>query len=168
MADFLPAFEQTILAEGGYQLTNISSDRGGMTYAGVARNAWPQWPGWSYIDQGDTPPAEMVRQFYRQNFWEPLGLTALNSQRVAQSLYDFAVNAGVSTAAKLAQIVVGATPDGKIGPVTTANINQTHPDLFIAHYALAKIARYRDIVRKDRTQIKFLLGWINRALDGAK
>jgi hypothetical protein len=33
-------------------------------------------------------------------------------------------------------------------------------------YALAKIARYRDIVRKDKTQIKFLLGWINRTLEG--
>jgi hypothetical protein len=33
-------------------------------------------------------------------------------------------------------------------------------------YALAKIARYRDIVQRDKTQIKFLLGWINRTLAG--
>jgi hypothetical protein len=32
-------------------------------------------------------------------------------------------------------------------------------------FTLAKIARYRDIVRKDKTQLKFLVGWINRALE---
>jgi hypothetical protein len=37
-------------------------------------------------------------------------------------------------------------------------------ELFVASYALAKIARYRDIVMRDRSQIKFLLGWLNRAL----
>ena len=35
-------------------------------------------------------------------------------------------------------------------------------------YALAKITRYRDIVQRDRTQGKFLLGWLNRTLNGLK
>jgi len=34
----------------------------------------------------------------------------------------------------------------------------------VAYYALAKIARYRDIVTRDRSQMKFLLGWLNRTL----
>ena len=166
MADFAPAFEKTLIAEGGYQLTNIANDNGGQTYAGIARKMNPQWAGWSYIDEGGTPPADMVRVFYKQNYWEPLGLTAIESQAVAAAIYDFAVNAGTGTAAKLAQIVAGTTPDGRIGPASTAAINAIRPELFMAHYALAKIARYRDIVRRDKTQIKFLMGWINRTLDG--
>jgi len=167
MAEFLPAFERMIVNEGGYVLHTVAGDRGGMTYAGIARNFHPSWQGWKVIDQGETPPAELVRQFYRSNFWAPLRLDDVEHQEVAGNLFDFGVNAGLSTAAKLAQLVVGATPDGKIGAKTLQALNAIDTDLFVARYALAKIARYRDIVRKDRSQIKFLVGWVSRALHGS-
>jgi len=47
-------------------------------------------------------------------------------------------------------------------------INDADPEKFVLEYALAKIARYRDIVTRDRVQQKFLLGWINRTLNGLK
>lgn len=165
MADFLPAFEAMIRREGGYKLHTVEHDTGGMTYAGIARNKNPQWAGWIIIDQGGTPQADLVRGFYRSNFWNPLRLDEVSDQRVASSLFDFAVNAGTGTASKLAQIVVGTTPDGRIGAKSIEALNASNPELFLAHFTLAKIARYRDIVRRDRNQQKFLLGWINRALE---
>jgi lysozyme family protein len=39
MANFDPAFDKMIRNEGGFKLTNIEGDRGGQTYAGIARNA---------------------------------------------------------------------------------------------------------------------------------
>lgn len=164
MAEFLPAFERMIVNEGGYVLHTVKDDRGGMTYAGIARAFHPNWPGWRVIDQGETPPADLVRQFYRSNFWHPLRLDEVEHQDVAGNIFDFGVNAGLGTAAKLAQLVAGTTPDGKIGRKTIEALNAIDPDLFVARYALAKIARYRDIVAKNRTQQKFLLGWINRTL----
>ena len=164
MAEFLPAFERMIVNEGGYVLHTVAGDRGGMTYAGIARNFHPSWQGWKVIDQGETPPAELVRQFYRSNFWAPLRLDEVEHQEVAGNLFDFGVNAGRGTAAKLAQLVVGVTPDGKVGAKTLSALNAIDPDLFVARYALAKIARYRDIVVKNRTQQRFLVGWLNRAL----
>lgn len=164
MAEFLPAFERMIVNEGGYVLHTVAGDRGGMTYAGIARNFHPSWQGWKVIDQGETPPAELVRQFYRSNFWAPLRLDEVEHQEVAGNLFDFGVNAGLGTAAKLAQLVVGVTPDGKVGAKTLSALNAIDPDLFVARYALAKIARYRDIVVKNRTQQRFLVGWLNRAL----
>ena len=167
MADFLPAFERMLVNEGGYRLVKIAGDNGGLTYAGISRKNWPDWPGWDDIDAGRVPDATMVRGFYRANFWRPLELDDVTDQRIAQTLFDFAVNAGPGTAAKLAQLVVGATPDGKVGPRTLAALNSAHADQFVPLYALAKIARYRDIVTRDRAQIKFLLGWINRTLKEA-
>lgn len=167
MAEFLPAFERMIVNEGGYVLHTVKDDRGGMTYAGIARAFHPNWPGWRVIDQGETPPADLVRQFYRSNFWHPLRLDEVEHQDVAGNIFDFGVNAGLGTAAKLAQLVAGTTPDGKIGAKTLQSLNGIDPDLFVARYALAKIARYRDIVTGNRTQQRFLVGWINRVLKGA-
>ena len=162
--EFLPAYESMIRNEGGYKLHTVPGDKGGMTYAGIARNHWPRWPGWPALDSGEIPASTLVAEFYRENFWDKVRGDAIESQAVAQTLFDFAVNAGVGTAVKLAQLVVGQTPDGALGPKTLAAINATDPVKFVLSYALAKIARYRDIVTRDRTQEKFLLGWINRAL----
>mgnify|MGYP005854028985 CR=1 FL=1 len=164
MADFASAFESMILNEGGYQLINVEGDRGGMTYAGISRRFHPSWPGWAAVDRGDIPDSELVRQFYRGNFWAPIRGDDITNQAVARNIFDFAVNAGVTTAVRLAQIVSGATPDGKIGPKTLAALNGMDPERFVLAYALAKLARYRDIVSRDPTQQKFLLGWINRIL----
>lgn len=165
MADFLPAFEAMIRNEGGYVLHDVPGDRGGMTYAGIARNMNPQWPGWALIDRGSEVPAQLVREFYKANYWNPIQGDQITSQVIAQTIFDFHVNAG-AVARKLAQLVVGATPDGAIGPKTVAALNAYDPDRFVMAYALAKIARYRDIVSRDRSQLKFLLGWINRTLQG--
>lgn len=164
MADFLPAFEAMIKNEGGYVLHTVEGDRGGMTYAGIARNMNPKWPGWVLIDNGDQVPAQMVRDFYRASYWNPMQGDRINSQVIAQTIFDFSVNAG-AVARKLAQLIVGATPDGAIGDKTVTLLNAYDEQKFVMAYALAKIARYRDIVTRDRTQQKFLLGWINRTLE---
>jgi lysozyme family protein len=166
MADFLPAFEAMILAEGGYVLHKVEGDRGGLTFAGISRNNWPDWSGWEAVDRGDQPTAEQVRSFYRARFWTPLQADAM-PQAVATTIYDFAVNAGLRTATILAQAVVGTTPDGQVGPKTLEALQAVDPDLFVARYALAKLARYEQIVRRDRSQAKFLLGWLSRTLQGA-
>lgn len=164
MAEFLPAFERMILNEGGYKLHTVAGDRGGMTYAGIARKRWPDWAGWSVIDHGDRPDAESVRRFYRAYFWQPVQGDGIVSQRIAQTLFDFGVNAGTKTAVVLAQSVLGVTPDGVVGPKTLTAINSADEDKFLLAYALAKVARYAQIVTRDRSQGKFLLGWINRTL----
>ena len=50
MANFDSAFDKMIRNEGGFKLTNIAGDRGGQTYAGIARNVHPGWPGWRFVD----------------------------------------------------------------------------------------------------------------------
>lgn len=168
MAEFLPAFERAIVAEGGYKLHTVPGDTGGMTYAGIARNPNPQWPGWAWIDRGETPPSELVRAFYRAGWWEPLGCEQIADHDVAYTLYSFGTNSSAygrpAVAAKLAQVVVGVTPDGVVGPRTVAAINAMEPRLFLALYALARIGRYAEIVNRNRSQGKFLLGWVNRTL----
>lgn len=170
MAEFDPAFEKMLHDEGGYQLTNIPGDRGGMTYAGIARNPNPDWPGWALVDRKEFggPLTSMVREFYRQRFWNVVRGDEIRDQAIAETIFNFAVNTGTSVAIKLAQVIVGATPDGGIGPKTVELLNQCTAQKFVPSYALAKIGRYANICNKDRGQSKFLLGWINRTLQGLK
>lgn len=168
MTAFDAAFERMIMNEGGYRLTNVANDRGGQTYAGIARNFHPNWAGWRYIDAndlGNLDLSRLVREFYKEQFWDKVSGDAIERPAIAETIFDFAVNAGVSTAVKLAQIVVEAMPDGRIGPATLAKLNAMD-DTFVLRYALAKVARYAQICNKDRTQSKFLLGWINRTIKG--
>ena len=164
MADFAPIYDAGIRNEGGYRLTNVSGDRGGQTYSGIARNKHPKWPGWSYIDRGESPPTAMVREFYRVEFWDRIRGDEIADPAVAGTIYDFAINADWRISAKLAQAVIGVAPDGVIGPVTLAGLNLANAEDFRKSFALAKIQRYADIVNRDRSQGKFLLGWINRTL----
>jgi len=169
MADFAPAFEKMLHDEGGMQLTNIPGDRGGMTYAGIARNANPDWAGWQFIDRKDFGGAtQLVREFYKVNFWDRIRGDNLTNQAIAETIFNFSVNTGVGVASKLAQLIVGVTPDGAIGAKTVERLNICTAEKFLPAYALAKISRYAQICNKDRSQSKFLLGWINRTLAGLK
>lgn len=168
MADFLKAFEKAIIAEGGYKLHTVKHDTGGMTYAGIARKHNPHWHGWSWIDRGDVPPSDLVRDFYREGWWNPIMGDQIHDQDVAYTIYSFATNSSAykrpTVAVKLVQATVGTTPDGAFGPKTLAAVNDMEPRLFLALYALARLARYEAIVRRNRTQGKFLLGWLSRTL----
>jgi len=171
MADFNPAFDKMIVDEGGYQLTTLAGDTGGMTYAGIARNPNPHWPGWNLIDHGalNNPLLTgMVRNFYKAEFWDRIRGDEITNSVVAESIFNFGVNTGVKVAIKLAQLIVGATPDGAVGDVTLQKLNAIDGEAFRKAYALAKITRYADICNKNRTQSRFLLGWINRTLKGLK
>jgi lysozyme family protein len=171
MANFEQAFEKMIADEGGYVLHTIPGDTGGMTYAGIARNKNPNWGGWNLIDHNEINNAlltSFVRAFYKTDFWDRLRGDEITNQVVAESVFNFGVNTGMGVAVKLAQLIVGATPDGAVGNVTLQKFNNVEPEAFKKAYALAKITRYVDICNKNRTQSKFLLGWLNRTLKGLK
>ena len=176
MANFRPALEAILAHEGGFQLTNTAHDKGGMTYAGISRRGNPHWAGWDLIDRGDTESDVLklhVESRYRSNYWTPIEGDKLPSQEVALSMFSCAVLSGPSTSVRLAQMVCGVTADGIMGPVTLGRLEHIQSgspaeELFDARFALARIARYSEIVKRNPTQAKFLRGWINRALRDSK
>lgn len=163
MADFDKHIDDLIAKEGGWKLTDIKHDRGGQTYAGISRRANPKWAGWTKIDAGDLKSLEgLAKEYYFSHYWTPLKLNAVEDEDVAAMIFGAGVHQGAGTAARLAQISSGASVDGAIGPNTLQAINGTDPAMFMARFALAAINRYREICNRDRSQNKFLLGWLNR------
>ena len=58
MADFDLAYAPVAKWEGGW--THDSGDKGGETYAGIARAFFPDWPGWHFIDAAKAHPTGSI------------------------------------------------------------------------------------------------------------
>lgn len=109
MADFALAFSATIKAEGGY--VNDPQDPGGETYKGIARKMNSKWDGWIIIDMmkkernfpanldGNSQLQEKIKTFYEINYWDKIRGDDISNQHIAESIFDFAVNAGRNRAA---------------------------------------------------------------------
>lgn len=187
MAKFEIAHKATSQNEGGYSLN--PSDHGGETYRGIARNFHPKWQGWQGIDAAkkrllppppygtreyrnwmahfndiiDSAPLlqKYVDEFYKANFWDAYRLGEIESQEVANRLFDAAVNAG-SRGIKWAQEAAGVKTDGVVGPATLKALNATVPAVLLAK--MKEIAGdYRMMkVAADPSQKQFLKGWLRR------
>lgn len=176
MAQFELALESTLKSEGGYVFDK--DDPGGETYKGIARFRNPKWPGWVSVDilknkrnfpqnlDNDETLQTQIKELYKANYWHRIKGDDINDQDIAESIFDFAVNAGPATSAKLAQITVGSKPDGVIGPYTLEKINADNTRAFLSVFALSKIGRYVNICEKRKESRKYFFGWVRRTLEG--
>lgn len=181
MANFKISEQETGRFEGLY--ANNPSDRGGETYAGIARKFWPNWLGWKKIDaikskygktasiinqyaKKDAELSEMISQFYKGNFWDSLKLDAVTDQQLANTVYDFGVNSGTDRAAKTLQNaandtgLVSVVVDGKVGAKTIAAINALSPLNVHTNFNRRRTDFYKSIAVGSQAQ--FLKSWLSR------
>lgn len=83
--------------EGGYVLTNRKDDRGGMTFAGIARNKNDKWPGWAIVDAileeiGLTPETmmdqDLVVDFNAPEYRDKIQNVGERSEALEDMAYD--------------------------------------------------------------------------------
>lgn len=131
MAVFEKAFAKTVTAEGGY--VNNPNDRGGETYMGITRKNYPKLKMWATIDKlknvlskrdlnsklsKDEDIQKEVKDVYKKNYWTPLKLDLINSQRVANEFFDISVNCGTKAAIKSMQRTAGLVETGRMNTQT--------------------------------------------------
>lgn len=161
MASFDRAIVKTLAHEGGAKFTEDPTDRGGATKYGISQRAYPN------VDIRNLTEHQ-AREIYKRDYWDRVRADEISSQLVAESIFDTCVNMGVRTGSRLAQIALGIEPaDGIIGSQSLEKINATDEQPFLSAYTIAKVARYAHICNRDRSQTRYLLGWINRTLGGA-
>lgn len=173
--------------EGGY--ANNKADKGGETFAGIARKFWPNWLGWRFIDQfkADYTKAktkltlaqwvnasaksvpqllELISTFYKSNFWDINKLDLINDQQLANTIYDFSVNSGEERAADFMQTACNKigklklSVDGDFGNKTIAAINSLSAPVLHAEYNAMRKEFYLSIAHGDQKQ--FLSSWLSR------
>lgn len=186
MAKFEIAEKITGINEGGY--ADNPSDRGGETFAGIARNFWAKWAGWKYIDRyksdykkakdsGKTklslaawvnasakvatePVRDLIVLFYKENFWEINKLDQINDQQLANSIYDFGVNSGKGRAVQFLEQLFGVKKDGIMDPEVIRIANNSNPEETLKKYNAAREVAYRSWAVGDQAQ--FLKSWLSR------
>jgi lysozyme family protein len=164
MADFEEEVEKVILREGGY--SNHKADRGGATNYGITQRTYAFWArkhGIAWRDIKSITRAEAIT-VYLDIFWVPSKCDLLPSD-IRDIHFDSAVNYGVGRASKMLQAVLGVDQDGAIGPATLAAARAMSTALLRARYLVARYRFYESIVNRDRSQLAFIAGWLNRLAD---
>jgi lysozyme family protein len=100
---------------------------------------------------------EMVAPLYENRYWDACKCDDLASG-VDYVVFDTAVNSGKVRAIKFLQSVVGAVPDGAIGPVTIASANGMDSKLVIEQFCDKREAFWKSLSTFDT----FGKGWLRR------
>lgn len=156
MAIFDFAFSHTLTQEGGH--SNDPDDPGGETRWGISKKSYPQ------LDI-ENLSAVQAREIYHQDFWIPLRLDDVGSQRKANAIFDVAVNLGKYAAVRMVQKLCKVPVDGLVGIQTIQAINDYLEWGFIIKLAKARADYYVALCQKNPTLLKFLSGWLRRTID---
>ena len=183
--NFETAYRHMLEFEGGWVHNPV--DVGGETYAGVSRRNWPDWPGWNLIDEhkrllgekftvkdlngrleNDALLQSLIREFYRHNFWDPVGDEMLPFPQLVRKMFDTAVNMGPTMARKLLQRALNSlgaklVVDGMVGPKTRLALGPRDEQTVITKYCQMQKEQYEQIVANAPSQNIFLQGWLRRA-----
>jgi len=167
MADFNPAFTETIASSGGMKLVTIGRDKAEQTYAGISRKNQGHWVGWAHIDADDYHQEKMlpmVRGLYRGDFWNWINGDHIRHQSIASAIYDAAVTLGRIPAIIMVQKILAIKQDGLMGVSTISALNKTDESDFMRRLKIERIKAYAIVCNADASKEKHLLGWINRTV----
>lgn len=155
-SNFDACFKELLKHEGGF--VNHPKDPGGITNLGVTKKTWDEWTGKdNSIDDMKALTPDAVKPIYENRYWDACRCDDLASG-VDYVVFDTAVNSGKVRAIKFLQSVVGAVPDGAIGPVTIASANDKGERLTIEQF----IDKREAFLRALPTFPTFGNGWLIR------
>lgn len=181
---FEDAFKIVLGFEGGY--VNDPADRGGETNYGITYNTLNNAKNKGWIPFNVTIQnikLEHAKIIYRKGYWDAVQADSL-PHPLDLIMFDSAVNHGPGAAVKLLQKSLNALlrytelkVDGIIGPLTLRAVNDyvglgstpgTPPNSNIRYLCidvlLNRVELYSSIVNSNKSQEKFLKGWLNRVL----
>lgn len=151
MNKFNAAVEIILAHEGGY--VNHPSDPGGETNFGISKRAYPK------VDIKNLT-RDQAKAIYKRDFWDKLKCEEF-AFGVGLSLFDFGVNAGLSTASKTLQRACGAPADGVIGPGTIYKATSMNKNDLVEKFAAERILYYSRLA----TFKTFGAGWVRRTIE---
>lgn len=147
--------------------SNDPDDRGGVTKFGISKKSYPE-------EDIRNLTRERAEYLYARDFWLKPGISEIPGDDLAVKVFDFAVNAGPSRAIRVLQqslnhLGEALRIDGVLGPKTLGACEDLvaagGEQALLATFSMFQLRRYLEIIERDSSQRKFLLGWARRAAD---
>lgn len=159
---------------------HVNPGEHGLTFMGVYEAANPYWAGWTVVRKmlekydGNIKRASealyessvmrgLVDEFYYNAYWSRAKLDRVDSQKIAEEIFVFGVNAGMRNAIRKAQKLVGVPADGIVGPMTLEAWNSYDEDEFDYKFDEVEKQYYADLIEQKPSFKIFERGWMNRA-----
>lgn len=142
--------------EGG--LVNDPVDKGGETNFGISKVNNPE----AWADGKVT--ADEARAIYMKKYVVSPGFDKIVDANLQAQLIDYSVNSGAFIAIQKLQGVLNVTPDGVLGPTTLTALSSADAHHVNNALVVARIKMIGKIISKNPTQLKFINGWLDRAL----
>lgn len=180
MAKFDIAYKITIFEnEGGYNPGIGEAE----TLYGIDRSQNPHWKGWRDLDafkkgkttsqinnivKHDKKMQTDIMDFYLIGYWNPLQLTEIKDQQVANNLFDCNVNPCIDTASEVAQKACNVVKpksllvDGNLGNKSILVINSLSPLLLVTAINAIRSANYHHRITLSPKMKPWLNVWLNR------
>lgn len=173
MANFKKAVKKTLSHEGTF--SNHKYDSGGKTMYGITENVARNY---GYKKDMKDLPIKTAKGIYKKLYWDKIKLDNLKSQKVAEELFDSAVNCGVSRVVKWLQEDVNVLNkmeklwddigvDGKFGNRSLLAVN-----LCLNYSKMEKrllkllnsdqTQHYKNLCQRKETQEIFMGGWLDK------
>lgn len=147
--------------EGGY--SNHPNDKGGPTKYGIIQAEARKY---GYTGDMKNFTKDKAKEIYTKDYYYKNKLDQIKDDRVALSVFDWAVNSG--GAKKEIQKMLNneygynLSTDGVIGEQTLAALNAVNPDSLLKSISTTQRKYYDALVRKDPKNKSFQKGWHNR------
>lgn len=184
MAEFSLIYEAMLKLEFNKPENALHKNKGesGFTFMGIYESVYPSWGGWGiikiYLDRyrdleraskecfNDINLRDLAQDFYKEEFWDKMGLGRVSSHRMAELIFKFAVNVWIKRAVRFAQQVVGVKDDGLIGTQTLKALNSYNEARFEVEYKDKFVKFYTFLATSNKEQYAHnLKGWLNRVRD---
>ena len=161
MNRFEKIFDYLLMVEGGY--SNDKYDAGGETKYGITEEDARKY---GYKGRMRDLQLGIAKDIYNKNYYHKNGLDTLKSDKIALSVCDFVVNAGVWGAKKaqaaLNELGFDLRVDGILGTKSLDALNEVDENKFLEKYHDLQRRYYRVLAANKPSQKKFLTGWLNR------
>ena len=141
-----------------------STADGKRTRFGIDEHWHPELTNCLYFSSmGQVAALQIARGIYEMSYCQPLCISEIDSQEIANKLLSLGVNVGLVNAAKMLQDAVTVVGDGRIGPLTLHALDLADPAKVLQDLRAEAESYYDALVAKDPSLAIYRAGWLRRA-----